>query len=45
MVGIVGSHSIDDNFLKMLENAGFMAIAPGDTLMDLLNSSNFVPKE
>lgn len=45
IIGIIGSLHIDEKMLRQFEKQGFLTIAPGEQIMDLLNSPNFEPKQ
>jgi hypothetical protein len=44
LIGILTSLSVDQEILKQAEETGFVVLATGDNLMDMMNSPGFVPK-
>jgi hypothetical protein len=44
LIGILASLSVDQDILKQAEETGFVVLATGDELMDIINSPGFVPK-
>jgi len=44
LIGILASLSVDQDILKQAEETGFVVLATGDELMDIMNSPGFVPK-
>jgi len=45
IIGVLASLYVDENVIKYAERSGFLVVAAGDKLMEVVNNKGFKPKE
>jgi len=45
IIGVLASLYVDENVIKYAERSGFLVLAVGDKLMEVMNTKGFKPKE